>query len=69
MCRPGVSTRMSWKPSRVSTARKRWRVVCAVFDVMAIFLPILALISVDLPAFGRPTSVTNPDLNESPTAG
>ena len=49
LCRPGVSTKMSWKSSRVSTARKRCRVVCAVSDVMAIFLPMMALMSVDLP--------------------
>ena len=60
MCRPGVSTKMSWKSSRVSTARKRCRVVCAVSDVMAIFLPMMAFRSVDFPALGRPTSVTNP---------
>ena len=65
LCRPGVSTKMSWKSSRVSTARKRCRVVCAVSDVMAIFLPMMALMSVDLPAFGLPTSVTKPDLKPS----
>ena len=65
LCRPGVSTMMSWKSSRVSTARKRWRVVWAVLDVMAIFLPMIALSSVDLPALGRPTSVMNPERNPS----
>ena len=54
-----------WKSGRVRTARKRWRVVCAVFDVIAIFLPMMALSSVDLPAFGRPTSVTKPLLKPS----
>ena len=62
---PGVSTRMSWKSSRVKTARKRWRVVWAVEDVMAIFLPMMAFKSVDLPAFGRPTRVAKPDLKPS----
>lgn len=37
--------------------------VCTVFDVMAIFLPMIALSNVDLPAFGLPTfNVTKPDL-------
>ena len=46
-------------------ARKRCRVVCAVRDVMATFSPMTALSSVDLPAFGLPTSVTKPLRNTS----
>ena len=69
LCRPGVSTMIICISSRVYTARKRWRVVCAVFDVMAIFLPMMVLSSVDLPAFGRPISVTKPDLKPSPEGG
>ena len=37
------------------------RVVCGRLDVMAIFEPISALVSVDLPALGRPTKHANPD--------
>ena len=36
------------------------RVVCGLFEVMAIFCPTIALVSVDLPAFGRPTKQANP---------
>src|SRR5580658_3731985 len=40
----------------------RLRVVCG-FDVtIATFCPTKRLMSVDLPAFGRPTIATNPDL-------
>lgn len=60
LCKPGVSTMIICTASVVCTARKRWRVVWAVFEVMAIFLPMMAFRSVDFPALGRPTSVTNP---------
>jgi hypothetical protein len=36
------------------------RVVCGLFEVIAIFCPMIALVSVLLPAFGRPTKHTNP---------
>src|SRR3954468_21052295 len=38
----------------------RWRVVCALRDVMLTFWPTSAFISVDLPTFGRPTIATMP---------
>src|SRR6516225_1760309 len=38
----------------------RWRVVCALFDVMLIFWPTSAFSSVDLPTLGRPTMATRP---------
>jgi hypothetical protein len=38
-------------------------VVCGLELVMATFSPAIALVSVDLPTFGRPTKLTNPDLN------
>ena len=38
-------------------------IVWAVGDAMASFFPIRALSKVDLPDLGRPTRVTNPDLN------
>src|SRR6202012_1997749 len=38
----------------------RWRVVCALRDVILTFWPTNAFISVDLPTFGRPTIATMP---------
>ena len=38
----------------------RWRVVCGLSETIATFWPTNRLSSVDLPAFGRPTSETNP---------
>src|SRR5579859_4709480 len=38
----------------------RWRVVCALRDVILTFWPTSAFISVDLPTFGRPTIATMP---------
>ena len=43
------------------------RVVCGRLDVIAILEPISALVSVDLPALGRPTKHANPDRKPSPT--
>ncbi len=40
----------------------RLRVVCATGDTMATLCPTSAFSNVDLPAFGRPTMATNPDL-------
>jgi hypothetical protein len=37
------------------------RVVCGLLDVMAIFSPTSAFVSVDLPALGRPTKQANPE--------
>src|SRR5450830_1589033 len=42
---------------------KRWRVVCALREVMANFIPKIWLSSVDLPTLGRPTMATVPHLN------
>src|SRR5271169_2928180 len=41
----------------------RLRVVCGFGETMETFLPTSVFTSVDLPAFGRPTMATNPDLN------
>jgi hypothetical protein len=38
-------------------------VVCGLADTIDIFSPSIAFNRVDLPALGRPTMVTNPDLN------
>ena len=43
--------------------RMACRVVCGLDEAMAILLPTSALVSVDLPAFGRPTKQAKPDLN------
>jgi hypothetical protein len=44
----------------------RWRVVCALLDVMLIFWPTSAFSSVDLPTLGRPTMATRPQRFFSP---
>ena len=36
------------------------RVVCGLSEVITIFCPTRALVSVDLPAFGRPTNDAKP---------
>jgi GTPase Era involved in 16S rRNA processing len=41
--------------------RTACRVVCGLEEVMAILAPTSALVSVDLPALGRPTKQANPD--------
>ena len=38
----------------------RWRVVCALREVMLIFWPTKALSRVDLPTLGLPTMATKP---------
>jgi hypothetical protein len=58
--KPGVSTKMYCASSIVLMPVMRWRVVCALRDVMLIFCPTSAFISVDLPTFGRPTIATMP---------
>ena len=58
-CRPAVST-MSWASSRLTMPRIVCRVVCGRFDVMAIFSPTSALVSVDLPVLGLPTKQMKP---------
>ena len=40
--------------------RTTLRVVCGLDDVMTIFWPTSALVSVDLPALGRPTNDAKP---------
>ena len=59
-CRPGVSTRTSWASGRCTMPRMVCRVVCGLLEVIATFWPTSALVSVDLPAFGRPTRQANP---------
>jgi hypothetical protein len=44
------------------------RVVCGFSLVMTILVPTRAFVSVDLPAFGRPTKQQNPDRKTAVTA-
>jgi hypothetical protein len=44
------------------------RVVCGFSLVMTILVPTSAFVSVDLPAFGRPTKQQNPDRKTAVTA-
>src|ERR1700722_6341809 len=60
---PGVSTSTIWASSRFSIPWMRLRVVCGLGETMATFWPTRVLTSVDLPALGRPTIATKPDLN------
>src|SRR5450830_720817 len=64
-CMPGVSTRISWPFFWCAMPRMARRVVCGLDDVMATFSPTSALVSVDLPTFGRPTNDTKPALNSA----
>ena len=60
-CSPGVSTSTSWASGRVRMPRTACRVVCGRLEVIAIFSPTRALVSVDLPALGRPTRLAKPE--------
>ena len=60
-CSPGVSTRISCASGRCTMPRIVCRVVCGRPDVIATFWPTSALVSVDLPALGRPTKQAKPD--------
>ena len=59
-CRPGVSTRISCASGRLTMPRTTVRVVCGLSLVITTFWPTIALVSVDLPALGRPTNDTKP---------
>ena len=61
MCRPGVSRKTNWQPSRFTTAQMRLRVVWGLLVTMAIFSRTRALVGVDLPTLGRPTMLIIPD--------
>jgi hypothetical protein len=65
--KPGVSTKTNCASSVVWMPVMRWRVVCALRDVMLTFWPTRAFINVDLPTFGRPTMATMPQRNPSGT--
>src|SRR5580700_6247832 len=59
---PGVSRNTICASGRVTTPCMAARVVCGFSETMESLLPTSRLSSVDLPAFGRPTIDTNPDL-------
>ena len=59
-CRPGVSTRISWASGRCTMPRITVRVVWGLSEVIATLVPTSALVSVDLPALGRPTNDAKP---------
>ena len=59
-CSPGVSTRISCASGRFTMPRTTVRVVCGLSLVITTFWPTIALVSVDLPALGRPTNDTKP---------
>src|SRR5215472_2798395 len=59
---PGVSMYTIWASGRFTIPRIRLRVVCAADVTIETFEPTSAFNSVLLPAFGRPTIATKPDL-------
>src|SRR6185437_11075409 len=63
LCRPGVSTRISWASARCTMPRITRRVVCGRSLVIATLAPTSAFVSVDLPTLGRPARQANPDRN------
>src|SRR5690606_34325817 len=61
-CRTSASllTRSILVTTATTIARTTCRVVCGRLEVIAIFWPMIAFVSVDFPAFGRPTKQANP---------
>src|SRR3954447_24539300 len=60
LCSPGVSTSTICPPGRWTTPRMACRVVCGRLLTMPTFSPTSALVSVVLPALGRPNRATKP---------
>jgi hypothetical protein len=63
---PGVSMKTICASRSFTIPRMRFRVVCGLSEMMAIFSPRSAFRSVDLPTFGLPTIEMKPDLNFCP---
>ena len=63
---PGVSTSSTWLAPRIMIPRTRNRVVCAFGVTIDSFAPASRLTSVDLPAFGAPTTATKPHASLPP---
>ena len=59
---------MSCEVAVVEMPRIAWRVVCGLLDVIATLSPTRALVSVDLPALGRPTRQAKPARYAAPRA-
>src|SRR3954447_5964120 len=57
---PGVSRKASCPRGSLRMPTMRLRVVCGLAETIETFCPRMRLSSVDLPAFGRPTSATTP---------
>ena len=66
---PGVSMNTICAAGVLRTPTMRWRVVCGLSETIATFWPTKRLSSVDLPAFGRPTSATKPGLHSARLGG
>src|SRR6266851_9412669 len=64
---PGVSTNTICASGRLSTPRTWVRVVWGLSDTIETLVPSIRFSSVDLPTFGRPTRVTNPDRSAGPS--
>src|SRR5690554_2328596 len=59
---PGVSEKTIWKSSPLISPMMRWRVVCALDEMIESRSPISTFIKVDLPTLGLPTILTKPAL-------
>ncbi len=57
---PGVSTKTIWLAPTIAMPRMRLRVVWTLWVTIETLAPTRRLSSVDLPAFGAPTSATKP---------
>src|SRR5262245_44548563 len=57
---PGVSTKTSCAAPSVAMPRRSARVVCTLCETIATLVPTSALISVDLPTLGTPSSAIKP---------
>src|SRR5918996_5054316 len=66
---PGVSTNTIWAPGWLAIPVIRFRVVWGRGETMASFSPTSRFRRVDFPAFGRPTSATNPARNFTSEGG
>ena len=64
LCSPGCRRAPAARPARCTMPRTACRVVCGRLLVIATLLPTRALVSVDLPALGRPTRQANPGVRD-----
>src|SRR5690606_25631852 len=59
---PGVSEKTIWYSSPLISPMMRWRVVCALDEMIESRSPTSTFIKVDLPTLGLPTILTKPAL-------